>query len=146
MMLMQLLSLFIKYNLMCMYLYGRRYAVSGITPFEPDRVRQMLAWKQSNRENIWELSGQYQGDIQLGNARTLLTSKERHWPSKEIPFQFESSFTNEERKWILECLNPITENTCVRPRMKKSNEVDYIYVAVSKYYSCSEAFLEKRYL
>ncbi|KAF2888069.1 hypothetical protein ILUMI_18104, partial [Ignelater luminosus] len=128
MMLMQLLNLFIKYNLVCMYFNGRRCAVSGITPFQPDRVRQILAWKESDRGNIWELSGQYQGDIQLGNARTLVTSKERHWPTRGIPLEFDRSFTYEERKWILGCLKPITENTCVSPRMKRSKEVDYIYV------------------
>ncbi|KAF2890403.1 hypothetical protein ILUMI_15770 [Ignelater luminosus] len=106
----------------------------------------MLAWKESDRGNIWELSGQYQGDIQLGKPRTVVINEEREWPSREIPLQFDKSFTSHQREWILGCLKPISEYTCVRPRMKRHEEVDYVYFAVSKYYSCSGAFLKNRYL
>lgn len=58
-------------------------------------VNMMSVWKPSHKQNIWELSGQFEGDIMMNNEsdlKNVLVNEEKRWPKGIVPYYIEKDF------------------------------------------------------
>ncbi|KAB0800773.1 hypothetical protein PPYR_06594 [Photinus pyralis] len=94
----------------------------------PDQAKRLEEWTEDDSENIWELSGQFEGDILLRrDPRTGILDETLRWWNNEIPYELDSDYTFEEREKIVTALTQY-EATNVRVRPRTPSDVDYVYV------------------
>lgn len=64
----------------------------------------MSIWKPSHKQNIWELSGQYEGDIMMNNQTELknaLVDEDRRWTNGILPYFIEKDFGKSQHQKLI---------------------------------------------
>ncbi|XP_008214355.2 zinc metalloproteinase nas-13-like [Nasonia vitripennis] len=92
---------------------------------------QLKKWKPEDDNNIWELSGLYQGDMmgfdKLG--KNGLLDETARWPDAVIPYNIDQEdFTEEDIEQIKDALKVYHEKTCIRFRPYKKGDKNFITV------------------
>ncbi|XP_046478181.1 hatching enzyme 1.2 [Neodiprion pinetum] len=96
--------------------------------------RKMDAWKPDDTQNLWELSGLFEGDIMVHPegrdiAKNGLLEAEARWPRGEIPYHIhEEDFDKEGVEVIKGALAEYHERTCLRFRPYEKSDEDYVSI------------------
>ncbi|KOC64282.1 Astacin, partial [Habropoda laboriosa] len=101
-------------------------------------ANRVSTWKETDKQNVWELSGLHEGDIMLnedeediGTQNGVLDQKLR-WPGGIIPYYIkEDGFGKKDIEVIKGALEDYNKNTCIRFRPYRSGDKDYIYIKTS---------------
>ncbi|XP_076179786.1 seminal metalloprotease 1 [Ptiloglossa arizonensis] len=109
--------------------FGERHAHETIA----NRIR---SWTQDEKQNLWELSGLYEGDIMLGEetdetdeTKNGLVKTASRWPGGIVPYYIkEEDFDEEDIEVIEGAIKEYHENTCLRFRRYKKTDNDYITI------------------
>nr|XP_022912688.1 zinc metalloproteinase nas-13-like [Onthophagus taurus] len=111
--------------ILCHFTLGYPY----VKKLSPEQVHRLKTWTEDDKQNIWELSGQVEGDMVLtDNQRNGLIETYYRWTNNVIPYEIDAAFTAEEAEWIQSSLDAYAENSCVTVRRKVESDIDYIYV------------------
>lgn len=108
-----------------------RSVYRGHSPKDKMKIaRSIAAWSPEHRNNVWELSGHYEGDIVLHNfARNGVINKSERWPKGVIPYYIiEDDFADDEKDTILAAMNVFNKNTCVKFRPYTDDDPDFITI------------------
>lgn len=102
---------------------------------------QRLELKIKNFRLAGELNDKFQGDIILtkkqeeelfGLHRTGLVNENYRWPNNTVVYEISTAFAQDRVESIELGLRRIEEVTCIR-FVKRTTEVNYVYVTVSKF-------------
>ncbi|KAG8309063.1 hypothetical protein J6590_095018 [Homalodisca vitripennis] len=88
-------------------------------------------WLPYARQNIWERSGLFEGDIMEDTREVVRNGQIDNrflWPGGEVPFVISPVFRNSEREVILGAMNEIKRKTCVSFRPRSSRDTDYLTI------------------
>ncbi|XP_046836940.1 seminal metalloprotease 1-like [Vespa crabro] len=97
-------------------------------------ARRINSWKPEDPENIWELSGLYQGDIMLSpnnkiSGRNGILDTATRWPNGIIPYYIEEEdFDRSDIKVIKSGIKEYHNKTCLRFRPYKESDTDYVRI------------------
>ncbi|XP_078052774.1 seminal metalloprotease 1 [Augochlora pura] len=99
-------------------------------------AHRIKSWTREDRENLWELSGLFEGDIMLhpskeGDAepKNGLVKTASRWPAGIVPYYIkEEEFDEEEIKLIKDAMEEYHESTCLRFRPYEKTDTDYITI------------------
>ncbi|XP_048504685.1 seminal metalloprotease 1 [Athalia rosae] len=100
--------------------------------------RRIEQWKPDDKEQLWELSGLYEGDIMVhpeGRAlsKNGLIDPEARWPRGIVPFYVqEEEFDKEGLEVIKGALKEYHEKTCLRFRPYNESDKDYVAIKGSQ--------------
>ncbi|GJQ74579.1 hypothetical protein Trydic_g21440 [Trypoxylus dichotomus] len=99
-------------------------------PLSGEQVARLASWdKTSVKQNIWQLSGQTQGDMVLVPwQRNGLVNEWFRWTNNEIPYELDPIFNETEANQIHEALKTFAAVSCVNVRPRTPEDVDYVYV------------------
>ncbi|XP_044732999.1 zinc metalloproteinase nas-13-like [Chrysoperla carnea] len=126
---LSLLAIFYINSCLCFPTYFRHSFVKPLTESELKRLKE---WTEDDQQNIWEISGQFEGDIILSPDQPLngLLSEAKRWPNKTIPYEFDDngSFSEEQKNFINETLKQYAKLTCITARPKEPSDRDYVYI------------------
>ncbi|GJQ74698.1 hypothetical protein Trydic_g21549 [Trypoxylus dichotomus] len=102
---------------------------SELKPLSPAQLQRLRSWKEGDKQEMWELSGQFEGDIVLepGQRNGLINERYR-WDNNEIPYELASYFDDEEVDWIVKSLEEYVDKTCLLVRPRTPEDIDYVYV------------------
>ncbi|KAK9302728.1 hypothetical protein QLX08_005348 [Tetragonisca angustula] len=92
-----------------------------------ERIR---SWTEKEKQNIWELSGLYEGDIMIhseeNDVKNGLINKMFRWPGGIVPYYIkEEDFDIEVIEGAIEEYH---KNTCIRFRPYKKTDTDYVTI------------------
>ncbi|KAK2583322.1 hypothetical protein KPH14_009324 [Odynerus spinipes] len=97
-------------------------------------ARRINSWKPEDPQNIWELSGLYQGDIMLspdgqaGHRNGLLDTATR-WPNGIVPYYIEEDdFDRSDIEVIKGGIKEYHNRTCLRFRPYNESDTDYVRI------------------
>ncbi|XP_017768142.1 PREDICTED: zinc metalloproteinase nas-4-like [Nicrophorus vespilloides] len=100
-----------------------------IRDLSPEQIGRLSNWKEGDKQNVWEVSGQYQGDIVLNQKqRNGLIHEVYRWPDNEVPYEFDPSLSEEHKKHIAESVKIFEQVSCVKARPKRPEDGNYIYI------------------
>ncbi|KAL2735847.1 seminal metalloprotease 1-like [Vespula squamosa] len=97
-------------------------------------ARRINSWKPEDPENIWELSGLYQGDIMLSpnnkiSSRNGILDTATRWPNGIVPYYIEEEdFDQSDIKVIKKGIKEYHNKTCLRFRPYKESDTDYVRI------------------
>ncbi|XP_047368269.1 seminal metalloprotease 1-like [Vespa velutina] len=97
-------------------------------------ARRINSWKPEDPENIWELSGLYQGDIMLSpnnkiSDRNGILDTTTRWPNGIVPYYIEEEdFDRSDIKVIKSGIKEYHNKTCLRFRPYKESDTDYVRI------------------
>ncbi|KAF2880576.1 hypothetical protein ILUMI_25600 [Ignelater luminosus] len=95
----------------------------------PEEAQRLASWTLEDKEPMWQISGQYEGDIILEPGQLNgLTDKKKRWRNREIPYELSSDFTTSEKQFINNSLKKEYAKTCITVRPRRSTDSDYVYV------------------
>ncbi|XP_072158333.1 zinc metalloproteinase nas-13 isoform X2 [Bemisia tabaci] len=78
-------------------------------------------------QNVWELSGLFEGDIMLDTfARNGLLNPDARWPFGVVPYHISSDFSDYEKAVIMSAVSEYHEKTCVRFRAYRKCDHDWV--------------------
>ncbi|XP_066998537.1 zinc metalloproteinase nas-13 [Anabrus simplex] len=85
------------------------------------------------KQNAWELSGRFEGDILLSPddekaMRNGLIAKKHHWPNGVVPYVISPVFTKEQADFINATLEEYNKRTCITIRPAVSTDVNLVNV------------------
>ncbi|XP_043597695.1 hatching enzyme 1.2 [Bombus pyrosoma] len=95
-----------------------------------DRIK---SWTKEDKQNVWELSGLYEGDIMLNSeedgGKNGLVNNAFRWPGGVVPYYIkEEDFDEEDIEVIEGAIEEYHKNTCIRFRPYKKADTDYITI------------------
>ncbi|XP_076645433.1 seminal metalloprotease 1 [Halictus rubicundus] len=97
-------------------------------------ANRIKSWSGDDRQNVWELSGLFEGDIMLhrdGNVESkngLLKTASR-WPAGIVPYYIkEGEFDEEEVELIKDAMEEYHEHTCLRFRPYEKTDTDFVTI------------------
>ncbi|KAF5304288.1 hypothetical protein FQR65_LT07980 [Abscondita terminalis] len=103
-------------------------SVDNIKQLTPEEIERIKNWTEDD-QNIWQLSGQFEGDIILNDdQRNGLINQYYRWPNKVIPYMFDASVTASQRQSVTSALNDYVTLTCIRPTLITAPVTDYVLV------------------
>ncbi|KAG8309061.1 hypothetical protein J6590_095015 [Homalodisca vitripennis] len=89
-------------------------------------------WNPDPQQNIWELSGQFEGDIEEDGEdnqhRNGLLDTSYRWPRGVVPFVFSPEFNISQKRIIYHAMNEIIRNTCISFRPRHRGDIDYVII------------------
>ncbi|XP_076242211.1 seminal metalloprotease 1 [Calliopsis andreniformis] len=96
-------------------------------------ANRIKSWTDEDKQNIWELSGLYEGDIMLteekDSSKNGLVKIASRWPRGIIPYYIqEEDFDEEDIQLIKNAMKEYHENTCLRFRRYEKTDSDYITI------------------
>ncbi|KAI4481328.1 hypothetical protein M0804_009448 [Polistes exclamans] len=97
-------------------------------------ARRINSWKPEDPENVWELSGLYQGDIMLplnhkGSNRNGLLDTTTRWPNATVPYYIEEEdFDRSDIEVIKDAIKEYHSRSCLRFRPYKESDIDYVRI------------------
>ncbi|XP_029177907.1 zinc metalloproteinase nas-14-like [Nylanderia fulva] len=94
-------------------------------------------WSPNDLQNVWELSGLYEGDIMLHpdspSGKNGLLDATARWPGGVVPFFIqEDDFDRDQIELIKEAMKEYHEKTCLRFRPYKDTDEDYVSIQAKK--------------
>lgn len=96
---------------------------------------QIDQWHPDHGTNIWELSGRYEGDINLEDNeanRNGLINKTARWPAGIVPYFIDrDSFNGEQVATIKHAIDEYHQRTCLKFREKRATDPNYIEIVGS---------------
>ncbi|KAI4457853.1 discoidin cub egf laminin and zinc metalloprotease domain containing [Holotrichia oblita] len=102
---------------------------SDLKQLTPQEVQRLRTYTDNDKQNVWELSGQFEGDIVLTRAqRNGLLDSTYKWENNEIPYELSSDFDEEQVAWIKESLEEYSRKTCLVVRERTDDDINYVYV------------------
>ncbi|KAJ4432667.1 hypothetical protein ANN_21290 [Periplaneta americana] len=91
--------------------------------------RRVAEWSPQNKVNLWEISGQHEGDMLFHNfGRNGVIKKSERWPKGIIPYYITDDFSEEEKHIILDAMDTFNRKTCVKFRPYKKGDKDFITI------------------
>ncbi|GJQ74580.1 hypothetical protein Trydic_g21441 [Trypoxylus dichotomus] len=101
-------------------------------PLSEKDADRLASWDRlSSKQNIWQLSGQSEGDmIYTPDQRNGLVNERYRWPNNEVPYEVDSIFNEAQASQIREAVKAFAASSCVTVRPKTDEDVDYVYVTV----------------
>ncbi|XP_018323799.1 zinc metalloproteinase nas-13-like [Agrilus planipennis] len=90
-----------------------------------------LKWAEDDKQNIWELSGQFEGDIVFNHdvsKNGIIHDESRRWKNNEIPYEFDPDFPDDAKLYVDDVLKEFANVSCVKVRPKNKDDEDYVYV------------------
>ncbi|KAF2884812.1 hypothetical protein ILUMI_21345 [Ignelater luminosus] len=102
---------------------------SHYKPLTPEEAERLAAWTPESKQAMWQLSGQYEGDmiIQQGIRNGVIDTRLR-WPNREIPYEFSGDFTESEKQYIAQTLATEFAKTCITVRPRRAGDDDYVFI------------------
>nr|XP_033339167.1 seminal metalloprotease 1 isoform X2 [Megalopta genalis] len=99
-------------------------------------ANRIQSWSREDRENLWELSGLFEGDIMLYpseegdvESKNGLVKTASRWPAGIVPYHIkEEDFDEEEIELIERAMDEYHESTCIRFRPYEKTDVDYVAI------------------
>ncbi|RZF42636.1 hypothetical protein LSTR_LSTR001431 [Laodelphax striatellus] len=104
-----------------------------MTPSVADVVGEGIdSWKPSSRQNIWELSGQFEGDIMVEPnedvAKNIIISEERRWLNATLAYHIDEEFDENETVIIKKAIWEIEKSSCIKFTEYNEDDDDYVMV------------------
>ncbi|XP_018367757.1 PREDICTED: zinc metalloproteinase nas-15-like [Trachymyrmex cornetzi] len=109
--------------------------------FDHDHNHEKIAnniksWSPNNLQNVWELSGLYEGDIMIHPDSPMdspwkngLLDATARWPGGVVPYFIqEDDFDRDQIELIKEAMQEYHERTCLRFRPYKDTDDDYVTI------------------
>lgn len=56
-------------------------------------LNRLTSWTEGDKQNIWELSGQFEGDILLEPDSKNGVVNARRWNNREMPYEIDSRYS-----------------------------------------------------
>ncbi|GJQ74699.1 hypothetical protein Trydic_g21550 [Trypoxylus dichotomus] len=103
----------------------------GYTQLSDAQMKRLDEWTEADKQDIWELSGQFEGDIVLDATRNVVLKQASRWVDGVIPYELAPYFTEFETMWIRKALEQLNE-TCLTIRERLPEDVDYVYITGEK--------------
>ncbi|KAI4457864.1 discoidin cub egf laminin and zinc metalloprotease domain containing [Holotrichia oblita] len=101
----------------------------GLKILTTEQFERLRTWNQGDKQDIWELSGQFEGDMVLeAGQRNGLINERYRWSNNEIPYVLAPGFDDEEIAWIKKSLEEFVDRTCLVVRERTPSDTDYVYV------------------
>ncbi|KAK9686994.1 Astacin (Peptidase family M12A) [Popillia japonica] len=98
-------------------------------PLTQEQASRLTSWDNSNKQNIWQLSGQTQGDMILTpEQRNGLVNTWYRWGNREVPYELDPIFDEAQANQIHAALRTFAAVSCVNVRPRTPADVDYVYV------------------
>ncbi|KAF2884816.1 hypothetical protein ILUMI_21349 [Ignelater luminosus] len=98
-------------------------------PLSPEQAAKLSEWNTSSLQQMWELSGQYEGDMVLQpNQLNGVINTRFRWPNREIPYEISSDFTPQEKQFIAQAIQIEYGRTCLNIRPRQASDVDFVYI------------------
>ncbi|XP_017890270.1 zinc metalloproteinase nas-13 [Ceratina calcarata] len=96
-------------------------------------ANQIKSWKDTDVQNVWEMSGLFEGDIMLDieeeDVKNGLINTKYRWPGGVVPYHIEESdFDEADIKVIKGAMEEYHQNTCIRFRPYNKTDIDYITI------------------
>ncbi|XP_043258686.1 seminal metalloprotease 1 [Colletes gigas] len=106
--------------------FGERHAHETIA----SRIR---SWTKADEQNLWELSGLYEGDIMLtgepDESKNGLVKTASRWPGGIVPYYIkEEDFDEEDIEVIEGAIKEYHDSTCLRFRPYNKTDANYITI------------------
>ncbi|XP_069703747.1 hatching enzyme 1.2-like [Periplaneta americana] len=93
---------------------------------------RVATWTPKDKNNAWELSGQFEGDIMVtedSDGKNALQDDNARWDKAVIPYYIEKiDFSDEDRDIILGAFKEYHQKTCVKFRPYKKGDEDFITI------------------
>ncbi|XP_022194298.2 zinc metalloproteinase nas-13 [Nilaparvata lugens] len=90
------------------------------------------SWKPSSRQNIWELSGQFEGDIMLEaneiDAKNIIITEEKRWLNATMAYHIHEDFDEKEIAIIKKAITEIEKSSCLKFTEYVEEDEDYVMV------------------
>ncbi|XP_054009362.1 astacin-like [Hylaeus anthracinus] len=112
---------------------SHHHVLNNISFIYLQTANRIKSWSKKETQNLWELSGLYEGDIMLAGetdeTRNGLVKTAARWPGGIVPYYIkEEDFDEEDVEVIEGAIKEYHENTCLRFRRYKKTDDDYITV------------------
>ncbi|XP_006557885.2 zinc metalloproteinase nas-13 isoform X2 [Apis mellifera] len=95
-------------------------------------ANRIKSWRKTDKQNIWELSGLYEGDIMTTEEDEIkngLIKTAFRWPGGVVPYYIkEEDFDEEDIEVIKNAIEDYHQNTCIRFRPYEKSDIDYITI------------------
>lgn len=90
-------------------------------------------WREDHGTNIWELSGKFEGDIELDESnRNGLLNQTSRWPGGLVPFEITTEdFSKEQRAIIMDAVAEYHRLTCLKFRKRRVTDPHFIQIVGS---------------
>lgn len=86
-------------------------------------------WTPDSTQNVWELSGLYEGDIMLDKERNGMIKENFRWPNGTIPFYIrKQDFTAAQIDVIKSSMEEFHKHTCIRFKAWNEGDANYLYI------------------
>uniref|UniRef100_A0A1B6HU16 Metalloendopeptidase n=1 Tax=Homalodisca liturata TaxID=320908 RepID=A0A1B6HU16_9HEMI len=89
-------------------------------------------WYPDPQQNIWELSGFFEGDIVEDDEdyqhRNGLLDTSYRWPRGVVPFDFSPEFNTSDKRIVYHAMNEIETKTCIDFRPRSRRDIDYVII------------------
>ncbi|XP_017764627.1 PREDICTED: zinc metalloproteinase nas-13 [Eufriesea mexicana] len=96
-------------------------------------ANRIRSWTKAEKQNVWELSGLYEGDIMLNTeengAKNGLVNAKFRWSGGVVPYYIkEEDFDEEDIELIEGAMKEYHKNTCIRFRPYQKTDRDYVTI------------------
>ncbi|XP_014240061.1 zinc metalloproteinase nas-13 [Cimex lectularius] len=95
-------------------------------------LREIDEWSPSDKRNIWELSGLFEGDIMTDGSnevsRNALRDSSAKWPGGVVPYHISDDFDEDEVQTIMGAMEEFHENSCIRFRPYKEGDTSWVSI------------------
>ncbi|XP_039291931.1 zinc metalloproteinase nas-13 [Nilaparvata lugens] len=100
---------------------------------EADNVGDAIdSMEPSCPQNIWELSGKFEGDIMLGpneiDVKNVRRNETSRWPNATLVYHIHESFEEEEIQRIKKAMAEIENSSCVKFKEYSEGDKDYVLI------------------
>ncbi|KAK9686995.1 Astacin (Peptidase family M12A) [Popillia japonica] len=96
------------------------------TPLTEEQAAKLAS---SRERNLWQWSGQTQGDMILTpGQRNGLIFENYRWINNEVPYELDPIFSEAQANQIHEAVRAFAASSCVTVRPRRPDDVDYVYV------------------
>ncbi|XP_024945655.1 astacin isoform X2 [Cephus cinctus] len=106
--------------------------------YDHDKIAESIrSWTPKDQQNVWELSGLYEGDIMLHpdepDTKNGLLDATAKWPGGVVPYYIqEDDFDQDEITLIKKSIEEYHEKTCLKFRRYKETDEDYLTIQGSQ--------------
>ncbi|RZF42637.1 hypothetical protein LSTR_LSTR001432 [Laodelphax striatellus] len=96
--------------------------------------RAIASWHPSrNKQNVWELSGLYEGDIMMPSSsgeseRNAILDDTLRWHEGVVPYHISDDFDDDEKEVIMGAMDEFHQKSCIKFRPYEEGDDAYVVV------------------